>query len=60
MRAFAGTEISQFYKISFDEYVLGFYVSVKDAFAMHKFDGSEDLKHIEFDFLVGERVLLVL
>jgi hypothetical protein len=32
---------------------------MKDAFSMHEFDGSEYLKHIEFDFLKGEWIFLV-
>lgn len=32
---------------------------MKNAFAMHKFDGSQDLKHIELDFLESKRVLFV-
>lgn len=31
---------------------------MEDALPMHIFDGSDDLEHVEFDFLVGEWVFL--
>lgn len=57
--AFAGPEIGQFNKVSFDKNVFWFDVTMKDAFTMHKFDGSEYLKHVEFDFLICEWIFLV-
>lgn len=57
--SFAGAEVGQFDEVAFDEDVFGFDVAVEDAFAVHEFDGPEDLEHVELDFLVGERVLLV-
>ena len=32
---------------------------MEDAFPMHEFDGSEYLKHVEFDFLEVEWIFLV-
>jgi len=32
---------------------------MENTFSMHKFDGSEYLKHIEFDFLKGKWIFFV-
>ena len=59
MLAFAGTQIGYFDEISFNEYVLGFDISVENAFSMHELQGSEDLEHVKLDFLIGERVFFI-
>lgn len=60
MLALAGAEICKFYKVSADEYVFWLDVSMEDAFSMHEIDGSEDLEHVELDFLESEGILFVL
>ena len=60
MFSFAGAEICEFDEVASNEDVLGFDVSMENALAVHELDGSQDLEHVELDFLEGERVFLVL
>ena len=32
---------------------------MKDSFFVHELDGSENLKHVVFNFLIGERVFFI-
>ena len=58
--ALAGAEIGQFDEVSLDENIFRFDIPVEDTLAVHELDGSEDLEHVELDFLEGERVFFIL
>lgn len=59
MSAFTGTKIGYFDEIPLYQNVLRFDISVEDAFSMHELQGSENLEHVELDFLVCEGIFLI-
>ena len=59
MLSFARAQVCQFNQVSFNEDILRLDITMENAFTMHELDGSQDLEHIEFDFLECERVFFV-
>ena len=56
MFSFAGSKISKFNKIAFDEDVLWLDITMEYSLSMHELDGLENLEHVVLNFLVGEWV----
>lgn len=59
MLALAGAKVCQFDKIALDKDILRLDVAMENAFAVHKLDGTQYLKHVEFDFLEGEWIFFI-
>lgn len=58
MDALARSQVCQFHSIALHQDIFRFNIPMKYPFFMHELNSLKDLKHIEFDLLIGERIPL--